>query len=191
MQHLTLTIIRDEHRALAAMLRSMLLLLEQARRQHALPDFSVLRAMLLYIDEYPERLHHTKESELLFPKIRLRVPDMVDVLTQLDQEHANGERAVRHLEHLLLAFDVLGEPRREAFEEAAARYVDFYLAHMRVEDVTILPAAVAHLSASDWDELDQAFSTNRDPLTGADLPDAYRPLFLKILNTAPAPIGLA
>ena len=191
MQHLTLTIIRDEHRALAAMLRSMLLLLEQARRQHELPDFSVLRAMLLYIDEYPERLHHTKESELLFPKIRQRVPDLVDVLTQLDQEHANGERAVRHLEHLLLAFDVLGEPRREAFEVAAARYVDFYLAHMRVEDVTILPAAVAHLTASDWDELDQAFSANRDPLTGADLPDAYRPLFLKILNTAPAPIGLA
>jgi hypothetical protein len=33
----------------------------------ALPPFDVLRAMLFYIDEFPERLHHTKESELLFP----------------------------------------------------------------------------------------------------------------------------
>jgi hypothetical protein len=34
------------------------------------PPFDVLRAMLFYIDEFPERLHHTKESELLFPKLR-------------------------------------------------------------------------------------------------------------------------
>ena len=30
--------------------------------------FSTLRAMLFYIDEFPERLHHPKESDLLFPE---------------------------------------------------------------------------------------------------------------------------
>ena len=28
--------------------------------------FDVMHAMLFYIDEFPERLHHTKESELQF-----------------------------------------------------------------------------------------------------------------------------
>ena len=65
----TLEIIRDEHQALAAMLRSLSMLLAHARRHGAMPDFDVLRAMLFYIDEFPERLHHTKESELLFPRL--------------------------------------------------------------------------------------------------------------------------
>jgi hemerythrin-like domain-containing protein len=28
--------------------------------------FDVLRAMLFYVDEFPERLHHPKESALLY-----------------------------------------------------------------------------------------------------------------------------
>ncbi len=72
MSHPALTIIRDEHGALSAMLRSLSMLLSEHRRHGSLPDFSVLRAMLFYVDEFPEQLHHTKESELLFPKLRLR-----------------------------------------------------------------------------------------------------------------------
>ena len=74
MTHAALTIIRDEHAALAAMLRSILLLLAQHHRQQTLPDFGALRAMLFYVDEFPERLHHRKETELLFPKLRARTP---------------------------------------------------------------------------------------------------------------------
>ncbi|HET9644264.1 MAG TPA: hemerythrin domain-containing protein, partial [Burkholderiaceae bacterium] len=54
----------------------------------------------------------------------------------------------------------------------------------------ILPAAERTLSAEDWAALDAAFSANRDPLTGHPAIDVYRPLFSKIVNTAPAPIGL-
>ena len=37
-------------------------------------DFALLRAMLFYVDEFPERLHHHKEDELLFPRVRARCP---------------------------------------------------------------------------------------------------------------------
>ena len=80
MSHPALTIIRDEHGALSAMLRSLSMLLAQARRERAMPDFDVLRAMLFYVDEFPEQLHHTKESELLFPKLRARCPEIASVL---------------------------------------------------------------------------------------------------------------
>lgn len=190
MRPLTLTIINDEHRALAAMLRSLPLLLDQARREGKLPNFALLRAMLFYIDEFPERLHHTKETELLFPKLRAKVPALAEALDRLDHEHDNGERAVRHLEHLLLAFEVMGESRREAFENAASRYVEFYLAHMGLEEQTILPAAKAHLSAEDWEELDHAFAQNQDPLAGHGSLEQYRGVVQTILNNAPAPIGL-
>lgn len=190
MSHPTLTIIRDEHGALAAMLRSLQMLLDEHRRKGSLPDFSVLRAMLFYVDEFPEKLHHTKESELLFPKIRERCPEVAEVLTRLDRDHARGEKAIRDLEHDLLAFEVLGETRREAFEASVKRYIDFYLTHMGIEENEVLPLAQKHLTAEDWAELDAAFLANRDPLTGHEPPDLYRPLFSKIVMSVPAPIGL-
>lgn len=190
MHHTTLDVIRDEHQALAAMLRSMSLLLMQGHREGRSPPFDVLRAMLFYVDEFPERLHHRKESELLFPKVRARCPELGRVLDRLEREHAAGELMIHELAHTLLAYEVLGEPRRQACEQAVQRYVDFYLEHMGIEEAQILPAARRHLSAADWAELDAAFAANRDPLTGHEPDDVYRPLFAKILMSAPAPIGL-
>ncbi|MCI1193309.1 hemerythrin domain-containing protein [Calidifontimicrobium sp. SYSU G02091] len=190
MRPLTLTVIEQEHQALSAMLRSMSLLLAQARREQRLPDFDVLRAMLFYVDEFPERRHHPKESELLFPKLRARAPEIAPVLERLDADHARGEKAIRDLEHALLAFEVMGESRRDAFEQALARYLDFYLQHMALEEHEVLPAARRTLTEADWAELDAAFAANRDPLTGHEPSDEYRPLFQRIVNHAPAPIGL-
>jgi hemerythrin-like domain-containing protein len=190
MRHTTLDIIHDEHHALAAMLRSMQMLLSQARREAHLPNFNVLRAMLFYVDEFPERLHHPKETELLFPRVRERCPELAPVLDQLDHDHAIGERAIRELEHSLLAFEVMGEPRRAAFEQAVERYQRFYLEHMGVEENQVLPAARRTLTDEDWQVLDAAFASNRDPLTGHEAAPDYQPLFRQILMSAPAPIGL-
>jgi hemerythrin-like domain-containing protein len=190
MTHSSLTIIREEHAALAAVLRSIPMLLAQHRRQGSLPDFTALRAMLFYVDEFPEQRHHRKETQLLFPKLRARTPLARDVLDRLDDDHARGERSIRELEHALLAFEMLGEPRRAEFETAAQRYVDFYMAHMRLEEEHILPLAERSLTPEDWKELDEAFARNRDPMTG-HTPDAeYRALFSRIVQIVPAPIGL-
>ncbi len=190
MQPRTLQIIQDEHQALAAMLRSLSMLLAHARRHGAAPDFDVLRAMLFYIDEFPERLHHPKETELLFPKLRERAPQVGPVIDRLDADHARGEAAIRELEHALLAFEVMGPSRREAFEAALQRYIGFYLDHMAVEERELLPVARECLTADDWLALDAAFEANRDPLTGHEPSDEFRELFHRIAVAAPAPIGL-
>ena len=189
MSHVATRIIREEHSALSAMLRSILLLLAQHRNQGTLPDFTALRSMLFYVDEFPEQRHHRQESELLFPKLRARTPVAGEILDRLDEEHGRGERSIRDLEHALLAFEMLGEPRRKAFELAAERYVEFYLNHMAIEEQQILPLAESVLTAEDWAELDAAFSTNRDPLAGHDPEPDYRALFTRIVNAVPAPIG--
>lgn len=190
MSHAALRIIHDEHAALAAMLRSILLLLAQHRRQGTLPDFAALRAMLFYMDEFPEQRHHLKESQLLFPKLRSRTAAANHVLDRLDEDHARGERAIRDLEHALLGFEMMGESRREAFEQAAQQYADFYFQHMSLEEKQIMPLAEQMLTAEDWAELDAAFAANRDPLTGHEPEDDYRALFSRIVNALPAPLGL-
>lgn len=190
MRHAALDIINDEHQALSAMLRSLSLLLAQARRQGTMPDFDVLRAMLFYVDEFPEKLHHRKESEWLFPKLRQRCPELGAVIDALERDHHQGEHAIRSLEHALLAFEVMGEPRRADFEQAVESYIRFYLAHMATEEKELLPAARRAFEPADWAELDAAFAENRDPLTGHEATPDYQPLFRKILMSAPAPIGL-
>jgi hemerythrin-like domain-containing protein len=190
MTHATLTIIRDEHAALSAMLRSILLHLAMHRRDASLPDFAALRAMIFYVDEFPEKRHHRKESELLFPKLRARTPLARALLDHLDNDHAAGESNIRELGHALLGFEMLGEPRREAFEKAAERYVSFYLGHMGLEEREILPLAEKVLTDEDWADLDEAFLANQDPMTGHPAEPDYAALFTRIVSLVPAPVGL-
>lgn len=185
-----LKIIHDEHAALAVMLRTMGVLLA-AYRKHGTPlDFTLFRAMLFYVDEFPERLHHAKESDLLFPLLRERVPALGPVLDRLTSDHRSGSAAIRHLEHALLGFEMMGEARRPAFEQALESYVAFCLEHMRIEETQVLPVAEQVLRGDDWATLDAAFRENRDPLTGHAPADDYRELFTRIVDTVPAPFGL-
>ena len=183
--------IRKEHASLSAVLRSLLLLLDKGPGDAPEAFFDSMRAMLFYIDEFPERLHHPKESRLLFPLVLQRAPEVAPVLAQLEQDHAGGEAAVRQLQHLLLAWELMGEPRRAPFANELARYVQFYMEHMRLEETQVLPLAQQHLDGDDWRELDAAFANNADPLCDSQPRDAaYDRLFSRIVLRAPSPIGL-
>ena len=187
----TIRIILDEHAGLSAMLRSLLKMLNQGPGDKPEVFFDVVRAMLFYIDEFPERQHHPKESNFLFPKVVRVAPETLETVARLESDHRSGERTVRALQHQLLAWEVLGESRKPAFEAAARSYVTFYMEHMRLEEAVILPAAEKALDAADWRELDAAFGTNRDLLSGQFPRDpGYDRLYARIVMKAPAPIGL-
>ncbi len=180
--------IRDEHTAVRAMLRSLQMMMQQGPGDAPERFFDVMRAMLFYIDEFPEKLHHPRESDQLFPKLARARPDLLPVIRRLEFDHMRGEGKVRELQHLLLAWELVGESRRETFREAVDTYLQFYLEHMRIEETEILPAAAAALDAADWRELDAVFVP--DPLAGGPAEGCYDRLFSRIVLTAPAPIGV-
>ena len=189
--HSSLRVIRDEHASLAAMLQSMRMMIERGPSDDRRNFFDVLRAMLFYIDEFPERLHHPKESNLLFPKVVKASPKVMGAIDKLERDHLYSEKAARDLQHLLLSWELLGATRRPAFEEAFKTYVAFYLEHMQLEESVILPEAEKCLSEEDWRVLDEAFAENTDPLTGQHTPaQDYEKLFSLIVMRAPSPIGL-
>ena len=191
MKKRSLEIIRDEHASLAAMLQSMRMLVQRGPAQDAPQFFEVLRSMLFYIDEFPEQLHHPKESNLLFPKVAKKAPQLMGAIDRLERDHLHSEKAVRQLQHLLLAWELVGASRRSAFMDAFEPYVAAYLEQMQLEESVILPAAQVALSDEDWLALDLAFDQNADPLTGKYPPtQAYEQLFRRIVMHAPAPIGL-
>ena len=190
-RHSALQTIRDEHASLAAMLQSMRLMVQKGPSDNRRQFFDVLRGMLFYIDEFPERLHHPKESNLLFPKVVKLAPKVMGAVDKLERDHMRSEKAARELQHLLLAWDLLGPSRRSAFEEAIGHYIDAYLEHMNLEENVILPEAERCFSDEDWQQLNAAFAENADPLTGQYRPtEAYERLFSLIVTRAPSPIGL-
>lgn len=190
-QPAALRIIVDEHVALAAILRSLLPLTEKGPGDEPERFFDVLRAMLFYIDEFPEQRHHPKESNLLFPKVARKAPQVMDVIRKLEGDHMQGEHRIRELEHKLVAWELLGEPRRAAFLEGLREYIRFYLEHMRTEETEILPVARRVLDEYDWAGIDRAFKDSADPLAGGIADPAYERLFTRIVLSTPEPLGLA
>ena len=187
----SLRTIREDHASLAAVLHSLRLMLDRGPGDQPAAFFDVMRAMLFYIDEFPERQHHPKESQWLFPKVAERSPEAAQAIERLEREHVGGEAAVRELQHLLLGWELMGETRHQAFADALQHYIHFYLEHMRLEEAVVLPAAQQHLDAADWAAMDAAFASNTNPLAPGPARDpAYDRLFTRIVMRAPSPIGL-
>jgi hemerythrin-like domain-containing protein len=185
-----LNVIRDEHRSLAAVLHGLRYLVEEVREGRRKPDFSVLRAMVHYIDTFPEKLHHPKEDRYLFARLRRRGTEGNTVLDQLEAEHIHGVKLIRDLEQTLLRWEMGGQENFTVFADELERYADFHWRHMRQEEEVVLPLAERTLTDEDWREIDAAFAGNADPLIGKDVEKDFERLFTRIVNITPPPIGV-
>jgi hemerythrin-like domain-containing protein len=182
-------ILKDEHRSISAVISGLKELARMADEATQRPDFTVFRAMLRYIDEYPERLHHPKEDEHLFARLALRTGAAAPLIADLMEEHNEGRRRVRELERSLLFLEDRWPVGVGEFRRLVDAYAQFHWNHMRKEEEQILPLAELHLTAEDWQAISAAFAGNHDPL--ADLREKdFQVLFSRIASLAPAPVGL-
>ena len=182
-------IIYDEHRSISAVLSGLKSLARMARDAKLRPDFSVFRAMIYYIDAFPERMHHPKEDLYLFARLLLRDPEARGLIETLQAEHVQGALLVRDLEKAVLEYEQTWPQGGEKFLAAAEAYAHFHWKHMRLEESEVIPRAEKALLAEDWAAIEAAFAGNDDPI--ADLREKdFKLLFQRILNLAPAPVGL-
>lgn len=184
-----LSVLRGEHRLLAAVRHGLRMLTRDAQDTSVKPDFAVFQAMIRYIDDFPERLHHPKEDTFLFPRVAARSPDAVPLIEVLRAEHVQGARLIRDLENSLAWCKNHWPGGAERFAALVESYSQFHWEHMRKEEDQLLPLAERVLTAEDWRGSQEAFAGNADPI--ADLREKdFTALFTRIVNLAPAPIGL-
>lgn len=184
-----IAVLKSEHRSISAVLHGLKELARMAQDATVRPRFQVLRSMLRYIDEYPERLHHPKEDEHLFARVLQRAPEARALVDQLQAEHREGAQLIRELERALLFFEEGWPVGAREFAQAVEAYAEFHWKHMRKEEQELLPIAERVLTAGDWNAIDRAFAANRDPVADIEHRD-YEKLFTRIANLAPAPVGL-
>jgi hemerythrin-like domain-containing protein len=188
MRYTAIRLIKDEHRSLVAVIRAAEFVVGKAVSTGTLPDFKLLRAMLYYLREFPERRHHPNEDRVLFARILARTHEADAAIAELEDEHRRGEGM---LQSLTIALDnwEAGAADGPLFTEVLSDFARFYLAHMEKEETRVLPAAERSLSNADWREIYAAFESHEDPMFGEDTANEFRNLFSKIIRLAPPPSG--
>jgi len=179
-------IIRDEHRSLAAVMHAWLHALATARDEGTAIDPALMPAIVRYLRQFPDKMHHPKENEHLFRRLRERTTSVNEELEELERQHAVDHQVVARLERQVeLLPTVRAEGRQRALrelEDEVARYAAFLWRHLELEESVILPAAERYLLPEDWQAIDAAFVENRDPMFRGDSDKTYRKLFSRIVN---------
>lgn len=184
----TLDIIHREHQALAAILQSIRFVVDGIAAGRFEPDFRLLSAMLDYIAEMPEKLHHPKEEAYLHRRLRERAPEAVAILDRLVEDHRNSPAGVHRFADALIHYQARGSEGFERFETEARRFVAENFDHMSREEKDVMPLARKVLTAADWQWIDGEFERNADPWKGEA--GRFEELFHQIVNMVPAPMGL-
>jgi branched-chain amino acid transport system ATP-binding protein len=186
-----LSIIQREHRALAAVLYTFDHVLAEIDAGRIEPDFGLFETIIAYVQDFPDRFHHPKEDEVLFPLLLKRAPETKAAIEQLQAQHHDGVRLTSDLRWKLDAWKRDPGTGYADFATAARQFIDWQRKHMGLEERTIIPAARAKLSAEDWATADAAFADNDDPIFGRNPKQVYDALLSRIASLAPEPYGLA
>ena len=177
-----------EHRHLTALTR---LMADKAAQPGRLVrgDWYLLRDVVGYLHDYPDRVHHPTEN-LLFDIVVRRDPAMQPAAERLRREHdviaAETGRILGWLDRLIDAPDDGLERRTRAACRAFAKKQQ---AHMRFENHELLPVAIASLSRTDWRRIERHFAAVDDPLFGPAIGRRYRLLYEYL--TGPADVAEA
>ncbi|MBI5785573.1 MAG: hemerythrin domain-containing protein [Rhodocyclales bacterium] len=185
-----LNVIKDEHRSLGAIMHGFLFLVDEIRAGRMQPDFKLLNAMLYYLENFPEKLHHPKENEFLHRYLRLRSPEANALLEVVEEEHRHSHAQSQVMIEALRNYEQNGDAARDAFLDAVKSYAEFQWRHIEREEDLILPLAVKVLQPEDWAAIDEAFSAHQDPFTSYEHIKEFRQLFREIVRLAPPPIGV-
>jgi hemerythrin-like domain-containing protein len=184
--HASLQIIRRDHQLIASVLSSMQQTIHRGPGDTPEWFFDMMRNMLFYLDEFPERLHHAYETKVLFPRLIMRVSTLDKLIDQLNADHQASENAVKQLQHSLLAWEIMGEHRRQCFELEALRFVDQYFEHMKLEEKEIFPSAMHSLREEDWKLINDAFIAHCTMSDTAPHDPRYARLLTRIMIHAPS-----
>src|SRR5574337_192881 len=179
--------IRNEHRAIAAILNGLTHILDGIGAGRLQPDFTLLASLIEYIAEMPDKVHHPKE-DLVFALLRTKTHDEDQHLDRLEADHRDAVRATGMLDRALVHYMQAGAAGFSGFRDAVHAYIRDEWVHLNTEERCILPAAQRLFSADEWSAFNDDFARNGDPWSGEG--NRFARLFKQIANLAPAPIGV-
>ncbi len=145
------------------------------------PDFPLLRNIMLYMTQYPDRFHHPKE-DVVFAQLADRDPGARSDVDRVALEHSTIGLAGRNFRKLLRSSAVDSVSVREGLKNAGLDYIRALRKHMLLEEKKLFPLAIAVLTKEDWLAIDDKVAAMKDPSFGEDIATNYRRLYRLIAD---------
>ncbi len=129
------------------------------------PDYQMMQGVLEYFLDYPN-LYHRPTEDLILSKMKPRSWTAKDGFPDLRHEHQELAAMIRRF--LAAIHNILQEAEipREAFQQRARKFLDFYRSHIRKEEEVLFPAALEVLTKEDWAEISEVREIRDDPIFG-------------------------
>jgi hemerythrin-like domain-containing protein len=132
-------------------------------RQAERPDYELLSEIIDYFQSFLNQYHHPKE-DLIFNLVRLRNPICDRIIDDIADERAAAALSLQDLGDALR--DILNEQRilREAFNDAARRFIQHERRQIEIEEQQLFPTASPVLAPADWADLHTKLRDQRTAL---------------------------
>ncbi len=182
-------IIQTEHQNLEAVLFSLEQLLELID-QGKQPDFRAFHGLLTYIDRFLDHYHHPKEHDQLFPLLLKRDPSSSGLINRLERQNHMARTQLGQVFKHLSAYEFLGDAEYQAFRSTLLAYAEIEHQHAVLVDQELITRARQSLTTADWQQVETAFGSHRDPMFTTAWRQEFAALFDRLVTTLPTPIGL-
>ncbi len=141
------------------------------------PDLSMMRSIVVYIQEYPEQAHRPLE-DMIF-SILLEREEKVMLLQELMTEHTDLELVTRKLRDSLESY-IKGAFSKEMLKHQLSTFLIKQRQHLYIEEIEIYPLAQRILTKADWKKVQSSVLRKDDPVFGKRTQNDYELLYREI-----------
>ncbi len=143
------------------------------------PDYSIMRSIIVYIQEYPEQAHHPLE-DAIFSILLERVEDNT-LIQELVTDHTDLEVVTRKLRDSLesLKDGVISE---DELKQQLLKFLNRQRQHLYIEETRVYPLMKSTLTDKDWEHVQAIVPILDDPVFGQRTQSDYEHLHREINN---------
>lgn len=141
------------------------------------PDYSIMRSIIVYIQEYPEQAHHPLE-DVIFSILLERVDD-VKLIQELITDHTQLEQVTRKLGESLESLKI-GVVSEDEIKQQLSRFLVRQRQHLYIEEIKVYPLIQSTLTDKDWQHVQSIVPLLDDPVFGERTKHDYELLHREI-----------
>ena len=141
------------------------------------PDMSMMRSIVVYIQEYPEQAHHPLEDVIY--SILLEREEKISLLHDLVTDHTELELVTRKLRESVELY-IKGAFSKEMLKHQLSTFLIRQRQHLYTEEIEIYPLAQHILTKEDWKKIQSSVLRKDDPVFGEHTQNDYELLYREI-----------
>lgn len=142
------------------------------------PDLSIMHSIIVYIQEYPEQVHHPLE-DAIFSIIVERCDGEAKIARELITDHTEIEIVTRKLR---LSLDALmhGTGTEDELKSELTTFIKRQRNHLYAEEIHVYPLVKKVLTDKDWKKINSTVLRKDDPIFGERTHNDYERLYEEI-----------